>query len=214
MRDARDGPAGTRAFGGAACAGRPFTQDAPEAAERWWSGLVVVWPAALSCAPSKTESAMPQKRPPSRAIFLPLGLACLAALSACGDYAADYPQLAPTESLLAPPKLPAHAADAAQDPEAVTGALISERNRLERRTGAAGQNSANDELAARAQRLRDRAAALRQQDPASSPASSPAASSADPAPSAPAPAAESPATDCPADPASPGTTAGNVSCTQ
>lgn len=110
---------------------------------------------------------MAQKHPISRAIPLPLGLLLAFSLAGCGDYTADYPALAPTDSLLAPPALPSHAQAAAKDPAAVTGSLEAERNRLEGRAKAASSGGhSNGDLAERARKLRERAEALRTQDPA------------------------------------------------
>lgn len=89
-----------------------------------------------------------------------LGLAAIT-LTACGDYAADYPQLAPTDQLLAPPKIPAHAADAASSPDAVDRALHSDHASVVARADRAlRQGAGSGDLAERATALRARAASL------------------------------------------------------
>lgn len=104
---------------------------------------------------------------------IPHRLVCLlpivVALAACG--AADegaYPQLLPLDVATADPAVPAHAADAAADPDAVRG-------ELEARAAAAAASrpaapDAPDALAGRAADLRARADALRATSPGAAPA--------------------------------------------
>ncbi|MFC3568896.1 hypothetical protein [Paracoccus simplex] len=87
------------------------------------------------------------------------GALALAALAACSDDTSDYPALMPTDRLLAPPSLPGHAADAANDPEAATAALDARAQGLAGRAGS-GQVDNDAELRRRAEALRARARAL------------------------------------------------------
>lgn len=90
------------------------------------------------------------------------GVLALAMLAGCGDAGGDYPALMPTDRLLAEPALPGHAADAAQDPTAVGGALDARGRTLAGRS-AAGPVANDAELRRRAEALRARATALSQQ---------------------------------------------------
>lgn len=81
------------------------------------------------------------------------GALALAALAGCGDMTGDYPQLMPTDQLLAAPVLPEHARDAATDPGPASAALDARGRAL------AGQGAP---LAADAPGLEDRARALRE----------------------------------------------------
>lgn len=87
------------------------------------------------------------------------GLA-LAVVAGCSDRIGDYPALLPTDQVVAEPHVPAHAKDAATDPQATSAALSARAEGL-RATGAAGPGT-DAALAARAEALRARAAALRQ----------------------------------------------------
>lgn len=83
--------------------------------------------------------------------------AIVLALAACGDYAADYPSLLPTDQLTQPPALPAHAADAAYSPDATNAQLGRSGDSVRNR--AAGTAGTGD-LAERARALRERAGLL------------------------------------------------------
>lgn len=87
-----------------------------------------------------------------------LALALLT-LAGCGDYSADYPDLMPTDQLLAEPALPAHAAGSEKSPLALETGLIA-------RAKGAGHHAPSHmdtgDLAARAQALQSRAKALSQ----------------------------------------------------
>lgn len=102
----------------------------------------------------------------SRRILPPLrrtgGIAvalALLALAGCGDYSADYPDLMPTDQLLAEPALLAHAAGSAQSPLALETALAT-------RAESAGHRAApridTGDLAVRAKALQARAKTLSQ----------------------------------------------------
>lgn len=97
------------------------------------------------------------------AVMRHMGIGCaiaLTTLAGCTDRMTDYPQLLPTDQLLAEPALPAHAADAADDLDGAGAALSSRAAGLSAR---AGQGNGGDaDLAARAQALRQRAKVLRQ----------------------------------------------------
>ncbi|KRW93349.1 hypothetical protein [Paracoccus sp. MKU1] len=86
----------------------------------------------------------------------------LTLLAACGDAGGDYPELMPTDRLLAEPALPGHAADAARDPAAVGGALDARGQALAGRAGA-GPVANDAALRQRADALRARAKALSEQ---------------------------------------------------
>ncbi|MBD9525289.1 MULTISPECIES: hypothetical protein [Paracoccus] len=82
----------------------------------------------------------------------------LLALAGCDDRIGDYPDLLPTDQILAEPNVPAHAADAATDPTAATDALKSRAARI---SGTAPAPVAADPaLSRRADALRARAAEL------------------------------------------------------
>lgn len=100
---------------------------------------------------------------PGRGLGLLLSLPLFLGLAACGDRISDYPTLAPTDALLAPPPLPAHAADAARSPEKVAGDLRAEAQGLSARANRAPHANTGD-LAERARALRIRAAALSKTD--------------------------------------------------
>lgn len=90
-------------------------------------------------------------------------LACAAALAlaGCGDQAAEYPALMPTDQLLASPTLPAHALDAADSVDATAGGLTAQRDALHGRADRAiAQGGRTGDLAARADALRERARVL------------------------------------------------------
>lgn len=89
-----------------------------------------------------------------------IGIAALAALAGCGD-GRDYPALMPTEQVLAPPALPGHAQDAAQDPGTATDALAARGAALSGR-GTGGSVADAAALDRRAEALRARAKALSQ----------------------------------------------------
>lgn len=92
--------------------------------------------------------------------------AALLALAACGGSDMAYPRLLPLSDLTAPPAIPAHAADAAADPEAVGEALRAHRAEAAARAGAA-QGPVTDaaRLQARAAALRDRAGQIAAAEP-------------------------------------------------
>ena len=89
-------------------------------------------------------------------------LALSAALAACsGQDRGDYPQLLPLSQLNQPPAVPAHAADAAADPQAVGAALKARRAEAAARTAAAGAPVTDAAaLGRRAEDLQRRAGAL------------------------------------------------------
>lgn len=89
-----------------------------------------------------------------------IGITALAALAGCDD-GRDYPALMPTEQVLAPPALPAHAQDAARDPAVATDALAARGAALAGR-GAGGSVADATALDRRAEALRARAKALSQ----------------------------------------------------
>ncbi|WP_449045411.1 hypothetical protein [Paracoccus versutus] len=93
------------------------------------------------------------------------GALALASLAACGDMVGDYPELMPTDRLLAEPALPGHATDAGHDPAAAGGALDARGRSLAARAGAAPA-AGDAALQRRAEALRARAKALSQQSPA------------------------------------------------
>lgn len=101
--------------------------------------------------------------------ILPLSAAlsaCLA-LSACGDRATDYPTLAPTADLLAPPAIPGHAQIAADSPDQVVADLTDAGQALAvSSTELTAAPGADEQLTARAERLRQRAAASARADSA------------------------------------------------
>lgn len=85
-------------------------------------------------------------------------MAALLLLAACGGGADDYPALLPTEVLLAPPALPAHAAGAVSSVGGVESGLIADRRRLQDRADrAVRQDWSSSDLDARARALRERA---------------------------------------------------------
>lgn len=89
-----------------------------------------------------------------------VGVALLA-LAGCGDQTAEYPALMPTDQLLAPPTLPAHARDAASSADTTAAGLGAQRDALHGRADRAiAQGGQTGDLAARAQALRERAKAL------------------------------------------------------
>ncbi|MFC0340149.1 hypothetical protein [Paracoccus niistensis] len=94
-------------------------------------------------------------------------LAALAVLpAACGGADEAYPRLVPLSELNAPPTIPAHAAEAAADPEAVGEALRARRAEAAARAAAAQEGSADTAaLTRRAAALRDRAEELSRRDP-------------------------------------------------
>lgn len=118
-----------------------------------------------------------------RAALPRLCLAVLALLPAACGSDESYPRLLPLSELNAPPAIPAHAADAAADPEAVGEALRARRAETAARAAAAQGTVADaTALGARAGALRERAEALARRDPAqggavsvSAPASAPQA---------------------------------------
>lgn len=87
-----------------------------------------------------------------------LALAALLALAGCADRIGDYPALLPTDELLAEPDLPAHAADAATSDAGVAGGLQGRASGLASRVPAPA--ASDEDLTARADALRDRAAEL------------------------------------------------------
>lgn len=112
-------------------------------------------------------------------------LLAVAPLLACAqpDDAA-YPQLLPLSQLNAPPAIPAHAAEAAADPQAVGDALRARRAQTQADSGAlAGPVTDAASLETRARALQSRADALRRETPAAA-AISPAPSSSLPSSSA------------------------------
>ncbi|AGT09286.1 hypothetical protein [Paracoccus aminophilus] len=103
--------------------------------------------------------------PISRHLGPCLALALSLPLLACGDTVTDYPKLAPTDQLLAPPAIPAHAQEAAAAPERVRDGLEAEGRGLKGRAAATGSRPVdNRDLTARAAALRARAEALKQAD--------------------------------------------------
>ncbi|SDL03297.1 hypothetical protein [Paracoccus chinensis] len=94
-------------------------------------------------------------------------LAALAVLpAACGGADDAYPRLVPLSELNAPPAIPAHAAEAAADPEAVGEALRARRAEAAARAAAAqGTPADTAALTRRAAALRDRAEELSRRDP-------------------------------------------------
>lgn len=101
--------------------------------------------------------------PPPRTLRpLSYGLAALAlALTGCGPTDNTYPPLLPLSDLNRPPAIPAHAADAAADPQAVGAALQARRAEAAARADdARGTVTDADALAGRAGALRTRADAL------------------------------------------------------
>ena len=115
-------------------------------------------------------------------VFVLLALAPLVACAQPDD--AAYPRLLPLSQLNAPPAIPAHAADAAADPQAVGDALKARRAQAQSDARAIG-GPVTDAAAldARARALQSRAKALRQADAgAPMPAAVPASASASPAP--------------------------------
>ncbi|WP_134725533.1 hypothetical protein [Paracoccus luteus] len=100
---------------------------------------------------------------PRRALpFLSCAVAAaVLALSGCGQDDAAYPRLLPLSELNRPPAIPAHAQDAAADPQAVGAALQARRAEAAARAGdARGPVADADALAGRARALRTRADAL------------------------------------------------------
>lgn len=91
------------------------------------------------------------------------GALALASLAACGDMVGDYPELMPTDRLLAEPALPGHATDAGRDPAAAGNALDARGRSLAAGAAPAAGDAA---LQRRAEALRARAKALSQQSPA------------------------------------------------
>ncbi|HRO14513.1 MAG TPA: hypothetical protein PLL33_05640 [Paracoccus sp. (in: a-proteobacteria)] len=89
-------------------------------------------------------------------------LLVLLSVGACAEPdGGAYPKLLPLSQLNAPPGIPAHAADAAADPQAVGDALQARRDAAQARArGALGPVADTDDLRARATALRARAAAL------------------------------------------------------
>lgn len=103
--------------------------------------------------------------PPRPAHFL-ASLAALLAVSACGDSDGAYPRLLPLSDLTAPPAIPAHAADAAADPEAVGDALRARRAEAAARAGGTRAPVTDAAaLQARAAALRARAGELAEAEP-------------------------------------------------
>lgn len=92
-------------------------------------------------------------------------LLALASLAACGQPdEADYPRLLPLSQLNAPPAIPAHAADAAADPQAVGDALKTRRAQAQADVGAmSGPVADAAALSARARALQSRADALQRE---------------------------------------------------
>lgn len=134
-------------------------------------------------------------RPTMRAFVL----LALASLAACGqpDEAA-YPRLLPLSQLNAPPAIPAHAADAAADPQAVGDALQARRAQtrdgVDAISGPAADAAA---LSARARALQSRADALQREPapPAAATAPNPPAATPAHAPATPAQPDTDPALD-------------------
>ncbi|WP_209021242.1 hypothetical protein [Paracoccus ravus] len=90
-----------------------------------------------------------------------IALACaLLALAGCDDRIGDYPELLPTDQILAEPNLPAHAAESARDPSAATAGLTSRASALKANTP--GQVANDESMSGRADALRARADALAQ----------------------------------------------------
>lgn len=86
-------------------------------------------------------------------------------LAGCGRADDDsYPRLLPLDQLTAEPAVPAHASDAIADPDSVRGELRA-RADAARGTVPAPTGANADVLARRAEALRARAAALRDDDP-------------------------------------------------
>lgn len=104
-----------------------------------------------------------------RAVFCPVFL-CLPLVAACAASQDDaYPRLLPLDQLIAPPMLPAHAAEAAADPTSVAADLRARAATAEMR--AAGTPTPVTDAAAlqrRAADLRARAQALQATDPGAS----------------------------------------------
>lgn len=93
-------------------------------------------------------------------------LAALLALAACGGSDEAYPRLLPLSDLTAPPDIPAHAADAAADPDAVGEALRARRaETAARATRAQGQVTDAAALQGRAAALQDRVGQLARAEP-------------------------------------------------
>ena len=89
------------------------------------------------------------------------GALALAGLAACGDRTHDYPALLPTAEVLAEPRIPGHAADAARD-DSVGPSLEARGKALAAQAGGPSHSSDSD-LQARAKALQARAKALSQQ---------------------------------------------------
>jgi hypothetical protein len=89
-----------------------------------------------------------------------IGIAALLAQAGCRG-GADYPALAPTEEVLAPPTLPDHARHAASEPIAETEAM-TRRGQALTGNGAGGSGADAAALERRASALRARAKALSQ----------------------------------------------------
>lgn len=94
-----------------------------------------------------------------RAIWIGQAMLAASVLAACSDRTSDYPQLLPTDQVLAEPHIPGHAAGAAKDPRETEQALNARAARLAA-SGPVGP-AADDTLAARAKALQSRAATLR-----------------------------------------------------
>lgn len=80
----------------------------------------------------------------------------LATLAGCDDRIGDYPALLPTDQILAEPAIPRHAAEAASDPTALSDGLRRRADAI----SVPARGAQSDQLAARADALRERAAEL------------------------------------------------------
>ncbi|NHF72467.1 hypothetical protein [Paracoccus xiamenensis] len=96
------------------------------------------------------------------------GLISLLALAGCGDPSGDYPALLPTDRLLAEPSIPGHAGIAATSPDQVVSDLTSAGAALSVSQSQVTAADVTDDaaLAARAEALRAKAAALSAETPA------------------------------------------------
>ncbi len=88
-------------------------------------------------------------------------------VAACGDRSDDYPSLIPTDQLLAEPAIPGHAEIAATSPDQVAADLAAAGAGLavSQAQVTAAEVGQDAELAARAEALRKRAAALSAEKP-------------------------------------------------
>ncbi|MDO5657858.1 MAG: hypothetical protein Q4G36_06005 [Paracoccus sp. (in: a-proteobacteria)] len=97
--------------------------------------------------------------PRTRSVPLLAAIAASLAVSGCADRATDYPALAPTAELLAPPAIPGHAQIAADSPDQVVTDLTQAGQSLAVSSAElTAAPTSGDALTARADRLRNRTA--------------------------------------------------------